>query len=50
MIGASAPFGGVGISGNHRPGAAYAADYCAYPVASSEADQPRTAMGIGFEP
>ena len=30
----SAPFGGVGHSGNHRPSAFYAADYCAYPVAS----------------
>ena len=30
----SAPFGGVGASGNHRPGAWYAADYCAWPVAS----------------
>ncbi|MES2932734.1 MAG: succinylglutamate-semialdehyde dehydrogenase [Pseudomonadota bacterium] len=30
----SAPFGGVGQSGNHRPSAYYAADYCAYPVAS----------------
>lgn len=30
----AAPFGGVGASGNHRPGAFYAADYCAYPVAS----------------
>ncbi|MFT4552357.1 MAG: succinylglutamic semialdehyde dehydrogenase [Chlamydiales bacterium] len=29
-----APFGGVGISGNHRPSAYYAADYCSYPVAS----------------
>ncbi|HKP33438.1 MAG TPA: succinylglutamate-semialdehyde dehydrogenase, partial [Sphingomicrobium sp.] len=28
----NAPFGGVGISGNHRPSAFYAADYCAYPV------------------
>ena len=34
----SAPFGGVGASGNHRPSAYYAADYCAYPVASFEAD------------
>ncbi|MFQ3788900.1 succinylglutamate-semialdehyde dehydrogenase [Halomonas sp. A29] len=33
-----APFGGVGISGNHRPSAYYAADYCAYPVASMEAE------------
>jgi succinylglutamic semialdehyde dehydrogenase len=27
------PFGGPGASGNLRPSAAYAADYCAYPVA-----------------
>ncbi|SDG19572.1 succinylglutamic semialdehyde dehydrogenase [Onishia taeanensis] len=33
-----APFGGVGDSGNHRPSAYYAADYCAYPVASMEAE------------
>jgi succinylglutamic semialdehyde dehydrogenase len=32
----TAPFGGVGKSGNHRPSAYYAADYCAYPVASIE--------------
>ncbi len=32
----AAPFGGIGISGNHRPGAYYAADYCAYPMASAE--------------
>ena len=30
------PFGGVGHSGNHRPSAFYAADYCAYPAASIE--------------
>ncbi len=30
----AAPFGGTGFSGNHNPGAYYAADYCAYPVAS----------------
>jgi len=34
------PFGGVGASGNHRPSAYYAADYCAYPVASFEAPVP----------
>lgn len=34
----AAPFGGVGASGNHRPSAYYAADYCAWPVASLEAD------------
>jgi succinylglutamic semialdehyde dehydrogenase len=33
----SMPFGGTGESGNHRPSAYYAADYCAYPVASFEA-------------
>lgn len=33
------PFGGVGVSGNHRPAAYYAADYCAYPVASNEAER-----------
>jgi len=38
LTGASsaAPFGGVGASGNHRPSAYYAADYCAHPVASLE--------------
>ncbi|MBK5912402.1 succinylglutamate-semialdehyde dehydrogenase [Rhodothalassium salexigens] len=30
----TAPFGGIGISGNHRPSAYYAADYCAYPMAT----------------
>ena len=30
------PFGGVGQSGNHRPSAFFAADYCAYPIASME--------------
>ena len=33
------PFGGVGASGNHHPSAYYAADYCAFPVASFEADR-----------
>lgn len=32
----SVPFGGIGLSGNHRPTAYFAADYCAYPVASIE--------------
>ncbi len=35
----SAPFGGCGLSGNHRPSAYYAADYCAYPVASVEKEK-----------
>jgi succinylglutamic semialdehyde dehydrogenase len=34
------PFGGLGDSGNHRPSAYYAADYCAYPIASFEAAAP----------
>ncbi|MDT0628542.1 succinylglutamate-semialdehyde dehydrogenase [Alteromonas sp. W364] len=34
----AAPFGGIGESGNHRASAYYAADYCAYPVASVELD------------
>lgn len=43
LTGASSamPFGGIGASGNHRPSAYYAADYCAYPVASLEADVPQ---------
>jgi succinylglutamic semialdehyde dehydrogenase len=32
----SLPFGGVGLSGNHRPSGYYAADYCSYPIASME--------------
>jgi succinylglutamic semialdehyde dehydrogenase len=35
----AAPFGGTGDSGNHRASAFYAADYCAYPVASVELDK-----------
>lgn len=35
----AAPFGGIGDSGNHRASAYYAADYCAYPVASVELDK-----------
>ena len=44
----NAPFGGVGMSGNHRPSAFYAADYCAYPVTSSEADRARAALNEGL--
>jgi succinylglutamic semialdehyde dehydrogenase len=38
LTGASsgAPFGGIGDSGNLRPSAFFAADYCAHPVASIE--------------
>ena len=44
----AAPFGGIGYSGNHRPAAFYAADYCAYPVSSTEMEQPRASVGAGF--
>lgn len=33
------PFGGIGVSGNHRPAGYYSADYCAYPVASVESER-----------
>ncbi|MFH8134342.1 succinylglutamate-semialdehyde dehydrogenase [Pantoea osteomyelitidis] len=35
----SAPFGGIGASGNHRASAWYAADYCAWPMASLESPE-----------
>jgi succinylglutamic semialdehyde dehydrogenase len=44
----TAPFGGVGMSGNHRPSAFYAADYCAYPVTSSESDTLRGNISEGL--
>ena len=44
----AAPFGGIGLSGNHRPAAFYAADYCAYPVASTEMEQPRANISVGL--
>ncbi len=46
----AAPFGGVGMSGNHRPSAFYAADYCAYPVTSVEADTVRGSIAQGLRP
>lgn len=49
----SAPFGGVGHSGNHRPAAYYAADYCAYPVASMEGEKlmamPAGQVGVNLD-
>lgn len=56
----AAPFGGVGLSGNHRPAGYYAADYSAWPVATLAApgpldetdhlhgiaDRPRTDRGV----
>jgi succinylglutamic semialdehyde dehydrogenase len=43
-----APFGGIGLSGNHRPSAYYAADYCAYPVASAEEENARGSIAVGL--
>ncbi|MEE9434287.1 MAG: succinylglutamate-semialdehyde dehydrogenase [Sphingorhabdus sp.] len=45
----AAPFGGIGLSGNHRPSAYYAADYCAYPVVSSENEEPKAVINIGMK-
>jgi succinylglutamic semialdehyde dehydrogenase len=44
----TAPFGGLGFSGNHRPSAWYAADYCAYPVTSVVADEAQAVIGQGL--
>ena len=33
------PFGGSGMSGNHRPSAYFAVDYCSFPVASLESNK-----------
>ena len=46
----ASPFGGVGLSGNHRPSAWYAADYCAYPVASLEQPAPNAPIRTGLKP
>jgi succinylglutamic semialdehyde dehydrogenase len=46
----AAPFGGIGASGNHRPSAYYAADYCAYPVATLAADALRGSISTGLKP
>lgn len=42
------PFGGPGLSGNYRPGAYYAADYCAWPQASQVADKAERLEAKGF--
>ncbi len=42
------PFGGPGLSGNFRPGAYYAADYCAWPQASQLAPQAERMTAPGF--
>ena len=42
------PFGGPGASGNHNPGAYYAADFCAWPMASQIADKVETQPAKGL--
>ncbi|HAY06722.1 MAG TPA: succinylglutamate-semialdehyde dehydrogenase [Hyphomonas sp.] len=42
------PFGGPGLSGNFRPGAYYAADYCAWPQASQLSDKAARMSAPGF--
>lgn len=46
----AAPFGGIGASGNHRPSAYYAADYCAFPVATLAADALGGGITTGLKP
>jgi succinylglutamic semialdehyde dehydrogenase len=50
----AAPFGGIGRSGNQRPSAYYAADYCSYPMASVESTQLQMpaslSPGLHFQP
>ncbi|KCZ50747.1 succinylglutamate-semialdehyde dehydrogenase [Hyphomonas pacifica] len=42
------PFGGPGLSGNFRPGAYYAADYCAWPQASQVSGTAERMSAQGF--
>jgi succinylglutamic semialdehyde dehydrogenase len=52
LTGASsaAPFGGIRDSGNLRPSAFFAADYCAYPVASMETPSCQPQPGLPGRP
>lgn len=45
------PFGGLGMSGNHRPAGAFSLDYCAYPTASmiESGTMATTAVGMRIE-
>jgi succinylglutamic semialdehyde dehydrogenase len=49
-VGASSrlPFGGLKKSGNHFPTALFAANYCAFPVASLEVAEPKQVTGAGY--
>ncbi|MBX3386047.1 MAG: aldehyde dehydrogenase family protein [Phycisphaeraceae bacterium] len=45
------PFGGLGLSGNHRPAGSFSLDYCAYPVAGMEekGDAAQIAEGMAWD-
>lgn len=42
------PFGGLGLSGNHRPAGAFSLDYCAYPVAAMTETGPDAPLPTGM--
>lgn len=42
------PFGGLGLSGNHRPAGSFALDYCAYPVAGMLENGPAAQVAEGM--
>lgn len=46
------PFGGVGLSGNHRPAGSFALDYTAFPVASmiEQGTDAPLSPGMSFDP
>ncbi|HVU62817.1 MAG TPA: aldehyde dehydrogenase family protein [Phycisphaerales bacterium] len=45
------PFGGLGLSGNHRPAGSFSLDYCAYPVAGmlERGESAQLAEGMKWE-
>lgn len=42
------PFGGLGLSGNHRPAGAYSLDYCAIPIAGMTESSGAAAISPGM--
>ncbi|MBM4100761.1 MAG: aldehyde dehydrogenase family protein [Phycisphaerae bacterium] len=44
------PFGGLGLSGNHRPAAAFGVDSCAFPVAHLEERTDAAPLPPGMDP
>lgn len=42
------PFGGLGLSGNHRPAGAFSLDYCVYPVAAMTESGPDAPLPTGM--